>query len=152
MYQIKNETIAQPGYFLQARPAMIKGDKSKLLKFTIASHTYSFREYKGRMYLSDARGLLAGQIINVDNNSVDREVSSEELLIVNEIKTENIQVPSKNLMDKKKGISFQNTAYDSQFWNDYSRVKLVPLTEKQEQDLEATMPLEEQFKLTGKPD
>jgi hypothetical protein len=152
MYQIKNETIAQPGYFLQTRPALIKGDKSKLLKFTIASHTYSFREYQGSMYLSDARGLLAGQIINVDNNSVDREVSSEELLIVNEIKTENIQVPSKNLMDKKKGISFQNTAYDSQFWNDYSQAKLVPLTEKQEQDLEIAMPLEEQFKITSKPD
>jgi hypothetical protein len=152
IYQIKNETMAQPGYYLPARPAFIKGDKSKLLKFTTASHTYSFRQYNGRMYLSDVRGFLEGKIVNVKDNSVDREVSSEELLMINEIRTDNIQAPSENLMDKKKGIVFQNTIYDSQFWNDYSQAKLVPLTAKQEQDLEGEIPLEEQFKLTGKKD
>jgi len=150
IYQIKNETIAQPGYFIPMRPALIKGDRSKLLKWTSTSHTYSFRSYLGKMYLSDARSLIKGQIINTDDNAVDREVSNEELLMINEIITDNIQVSTRNLMDKKKGILFQNTAYDPQFWNDYRQVNLVPLTEKQEQDLEIEMPLEEQFRLSSK--
>jgi hypothetical protein len=152
IHQIKNETIAQPGYFLPARPGFIKGDKSKLLKWTTSSHTYSFREFEGKMYLSNATGLMKGQVINIDNNAVDREVADEELLMINEIKTDRVDVPSKNLMDKKKGINFQNTTYDENFWSDYSQVKLVPLTEKQEQDLEWEMKLEEQFKATGKQD
>jgi len=150
IYQIKNETTAQPGYFIPMRPALIKGDRSKLLKWTSTSYTYSFRGYLGKMFLSDARSLTKGQIVNTDDNSVVREVSNEELLMINEILTKDIKEPTKNLMDKKKGISFQNKTYDSQFWHDYNQVKLVPLTSKQEQDLEVEMPLEGQFIRTGK--
>jgi hypothetical protein len=142
--KIKNETKAQPGYYLPMPPVPIKGDDSKQLKFTVASHTYAFRSYLGVMYLEKASSLMRGHIIETATNTIDREITNEELLTVNEIVTAPTQPSVKKTMDKGKTLNAHPTVYDPTFWND-NQVKLVPLTRKQITDLEWEMSLEKQF-------
>jgi hypothetical protein len=148
--RIKNETIAENGYYLPMRPVPIKGDKSNVLRFTQAAHSYFFRAYNEKMYLEHASGYLKAHIMDTETGIVEREVADEETLVINEILTENVREPTKNLIQNKKNVKYLGKGYDAAFWSDYEEVKLVPLTVKQINELEWEMPLEEQFLLTGK--
>jgi hypothetical protein len=148
--RIKNETIAEKGYYLPIRPVPIKGDRSKVLRFTQSAQSYFFRAYRGKMYLEHASGYLKAHILDTETRTVEREVADEEILIINEILTENVLAPTENLIQNKKNVKYLSKGYDAAFWNDYEQGKLVPLTLKQINELEWEMSLEEQFHFTGK--
>ena len=68
------------------------------------------------------------------------------IFITTEIETDQKQPPKGQKMNRNRPMSLQWKGYDSDFWEDPSNAKLVPLTKKQIQDLEKHQPLEEQFR------
>jgi hypothetical protein len=143
--KIKNETIAEPGYYLPMPPAHIKGDKSNVLKLHADSHTYSFSDVDGKMYLESATGIMKGHIINEAENKIERDIENDELLVINEVINGHHDVPAKGFMDQGKNLHYQGGGYNAAFWSNYDQVRLVPLTQKQRRELEWEMSLEKQF-------
>jgi CarboxypepD_reg-like domain len=148
-WKIKNESIAHPGpeHFLQNFNVRVDNNKSQALRLVASTQVYQFEAYQGRMFLSQAFSLSKGQIIDIPTGKPVREVTDENILIINEVQTgPQIDAPGKDLMDKSKNVKFLDKGFDPEFWKDYGVVKLVPLTRKQVTELEEKVPLEEQFK------
>jgi len=111
---------------------------------------YEFEEYKGKMYLKYYSTKYAFDIYNTQTESVYLDLAFSTTFMVTDIEIENAGKPKGIRMNRNKSLILQATAYDSDFWSKESNVKLVPLTQKQIRGLERKVPLEEQFKLTGR--
>ena len=144
--KIKNETVANKGYYVQNFDVFTDNEKTKVLKLTATSQTYQFEKYKRVMFLKHAHSYNEGEIINTKTSTIEWKVTDENLLVINEVTTDNVRAPELFLMDNGKNIKFLARNYDAKFWNDFKLVNLTPLTKKQRSDLEETVPLEEQFK------
>jgi CarboxypepD_reg-like domain len=142
--KIKNETVANKGYYLQNFNVYTDQEKKKVLKLTASSQTYQFKRHKGKMYLEHAHSYSKGEIINTNTGAIEWNVTDESLLVINEVITDKVKAPESGLMDDKN-IKFNLKPYDAQAWSNYKLVNLIPLTRKQRLDLEQSSPLEEQF-------
>jgi hypothetical protein len=138
--------VANKGYYVQNFDVFTDNEKTKVLKLTAASQTYQFEEFKGRMFLKHAHSYREGEIINTKTSAIEWKVTDENLLVINEVTTDNVKTPESGLMDNGRNIKFLGKNYDARFWSDFKLVNLIPLTQKQRSDLEQNISLEEQFK------
>ncbi|HTH55863.1 MAG TPA: carboxypeptidase-like regulatory domain-containing protein [Cyclobacteriaceae bacterium] len=144
--RIKNETVANKGYYVQNFDVFTDKEKSKVLKLTATRQTYQFERYNNLMFLKHAHSYSEGEIANLKTNAIEWKVTDENLLVINEIVTSNVKTPTTFLMDNRKNIKFLARPYDEKFWSNFGLVNLVPLTNKQRSDLEDGVSLEKQFK------
>jgi len=143
--KIKNESIAHEGKFLQNFDVPVSQDQSKVFKLIASRQEYQFKEYRGRMYLEQARSFSKGQIINTNTNTIEWTLTDENSLVVYEVLTRDVKTPKEDNMDKGKNLKYLNKKYDPDFWDNGNRIKLTPLTRKQRADLEIIESLQEQF-------
>jgi len=145
-FKIKNETVANKGYYVQNFDVFTDNEKTKVLKLTAATQMYQFEKYKGVMFLKHAHSYREGEIINTKTSAIEWRVTDENLLVINEVITDKVNTPASLLMDNSKNLKFLARDYDTKFWGDFKLVILTPLTKKQRLDLEETVSLQEQFK------
>src|SRR5258706_5482860 len=144
--KIKNETVANKGYYVQNFDVFTDKQKTKVLKLTATRQTYQFAEYKGVMFLKHAHSYSEGEIINTKTSAIEWKVTDENLLVINEVTYDKVKASASSLMDNGKNIKFLARNNDAKFWSDFKLVNLIPLTRKQQSDLEETVSLEKQFK------
>jgi hypothetical protein len=144
--KIKNETVANKGYYVQNFDVFTDNEKTKVLKLTATSQTYQFEKYKGVMFLKHAHSYSEGEIINTKTDAIEWKVTDENILVINDVTIDNVNAPKTLLMDNGKNIKFLARNYEAKFWNDFKLVNLTPLTRKQRSDLEESVSIEEQFK------
>ena len=113
---------------------------------TASSQAYQFERYKDKIFLKHAHSFSEGEIIDSKTNAIEWKVTDENLLVINEVTTDNVKAPGSLLMDNGKNIKFLARNYDEKFWHNFKQVNLIPLTKKQRSDLEEVVSLEDQFK------
>ncbi len=145
-FKIKNETVANKGYFIQNFDVFTNPEKTKVLKLIASSQVYQFEKFKGAMYLKHARSFSKGEIINTKTSATEWSVTDESLLVINEVIAGKMAIPASELMDNGRNIKFQAKNYDAKFWSSFNLVNLIPLMQRQQSDLEQSVSLEEQFK------
>ncbi len=117
--KIKNETVANKGYYLQNFDVFTDNEKTKVLKLTASNHTYQFEKYKGVMFLKHAHSYSEGEIINTKTSAIEWKVTDENLLVINDVTTDNVKAQASLLMDNGKNIKFLARNYDAKFWSDF---------------------------------
>lgn len=105
-----------------------------------------FEEYQNKMYLKYHDVNYAFDIVDKKNDRIYLDMGYNFIFITTEIDTNKSEQPSGTKMNKNKPLVRQAKAYNPFFWEDPSNAKLVPLTQKQIEDLEKYQPLEEQFR------
>ena len=110
------------------------------------NQTIELEEYEGKMYLKYHDVNYTFDIVDEKNDAIYLDMAYQFIFITTEIETDQKQPPKGQKMNRNRPMSLQWKGYDSDFWEDPSNAKLVPLTKKQIQDLEKHQPLEEQFR------
>lgn len=103
-----------------------------------------FEEYKGKMYLKYNDVNYSFDIVDEKNDEIYLDMSCQFTFVTTEIVDDGSTKPEGIKMSRNKPLILQ-MEYDKEFWEDPENAKLVPLTQKQINDLERFEPLELQF-------
>ena len=104
-----------------------------------------FEEYEGKLYLKYHDVSYAFDIVDEKNSQIHLDMAYQFTFIVTEVISNKTIKPEGQKMNRNKPLTTQ-LEYEEDFWADPINVKLVPLTEKQIQDLESEKTLSRQFR------
>lgn len=104
---------------------------------------YEYEEYAGKMYLKYFHEACYEDIFNTKRQKVEFEMLGQTTLVVTDIKATISALDETNAMRPDRTLAAQVSAYSREFWRAST---LLPLTTREQRDLEWEMSLEEQFR------
>lgn len=105
-----------------------------------------FREIEGKYYPSYMSEAYEVSLNDPKSGEVVYETEYSSELLINDVKTENVEYPAERDLIERGSLSDVSYTYNPDFWKNYNMIKLNPLDEKLIGDLERKVSLEQQFR------